>query len=182
MRCLFSILMVCIGLNLLAQNDDKIEYRTFTSTDFNFTILCPTTWEESKDINEIVPFIFEAPRDNENDFFRENVNAVVEISRGYLLSQYVDALVSRLQSRLANFKLHSRGIADDNPLRPAWIIYDNAKGDLPLKFLSYFYKVGGHVIIVTGSAKIEEFDRYQPIFDTVCNSYKILPPPIETKK
>jgi len=173
---------VYISLLVYGQKEAKMEYRNFTSTDFNFTILCPATWEENKNINEIVPFIFEAPRDNENDFFRENVNAVVEVSRGYLLSQYVDLLVSKLQSRLANFKLSARGISDDNPLHPAWIIYDNAKGDLPLKFLSYFYKVGGNVIIVTGSAKIEEFDRYLPIFDIVCNSYKIGTNHIEIKK
>jgi hypothetical protein len=142
MRWLLSLFILFTAPLLHAQKEDKMTYRSFTSTDFNFTILCPSTWEENKDINDIVPFIFEAPRDNENDFFRENVNAVVEISRGYLLSQYVDVLVGKLQNRLANFKLHARGISDDNPLHPAWIIYDNAKGDLPLKFFILFLQSG----------------------------------------
>ena len=157
--------------------DSLQEYKLHKAKDFDFSILCPKKWEITENINDIVPFIMESQQETPDDIFRENVNAVVEISRGYTLNQYVDALVSRLQGRLANFKLLARNTSQDNPLHPVWIIYDNAKGALPLKFLSYFYKVDGNIIILTGTGKIDVFEKYLPIFDVVCNSYKIIPPP-----
>jgi hypothetical protein len=83
---------------------------------------------------------------------------------------------------LANFKLQARGMSEDNPLHPVWIIYDNAKGAMPLKFLSYFYKVNGNIVIVTGSAKIDVFEKYLPTFDVVCNSYQITPVEVVPEK
>jgi hypothetical protein len=170
-RCFIAFLVLLHNVSFCQQ---KEAYVLHENKDYKFNILCPDKWEINENINEVVPFFFESPRDNENDFFRENVNAVVEISIGYTLNQYVDALVSRLSSKLDNFKLHARAVSSDNSLSPVWIIYDNAKGDLPLKFLSYFYKVDGNIFIITGSAKIEEFERYLPTFDVVCNSFKLI--------
>lgn len=176
----YFLIFVFLGLRSASFCQEKQAYVLHENKDYKFSILCPEKWEINENINDVVPFFFESPRDNEDDFFRENVNAVVEISIGYTLNQYVDALVSRLSAKLDNFKLHARAVSSDNPLAPVWIIYDNAKGDLPLKFLSYFYKVDGNIFIITGSAKIEEFERYLPAFDVVCNSFKLTPPPTAT--
>ncbi len=175
-RLLFFVAVFTFAFSAFALPKDSVsEYYRYQSKEFSFSMLCPKKWEVTENINDVVPFIMESQQETPQDNFRENVNAVIETSIGYTTNQFVDLMVSKLQNRLANFKLQARGMSEDNPLHPVWIIYDNAKGAMPLKFLSYFYKVNGNIVIVTGSAKIDVFEKYLPTFDVVCNSYQITP-------
>ena len=182
-RLLFFVVAITLACSSVAQTKDSVsEYYRYQSKEFSFSMLCPKKWEVTENINDVVPFIMESQQETPQDNFRENVNAVIETSIGYTTNQFVDLIVSKLQNRLANFKLQARGMSEDNPLHPVWIIYDNAKGAMPLKFLSYFYKVNGNIVIVTGSAKIDVFEKYLPTFDVVCNSYQITPVEVVPEK
>jgi len=137
-----------------------------------FSIALPSGWQKDKDQMGTAVMAL-SNKENANDFFRENINVVVETLTGSMSTkEYFEASQGAIKKVFQDFKLEKTGKEKLNNKEFMWSVYTHKTPTSKAKVLQYVAVNGLRAYIITCSAAPENFDRYRTLFTSSIKSFK----------
>lgn len=149
---------------------------TFESKEKNFSITYPSTWKK-KEIPKLDLVLF-APLKAAAKEPQASMNVVSEkVEPGVLLDLLYNDSIENLSKALQQVKIIKSGDIKLSGIPAKWVRYTHVMQDNKFEVLQYFMVVKDTVYLVTFSAKAEAFEEFQPVFERVVASFKLLTEP-----
>jgi len=139
-----------------------------------FQIKYPPSWE----INEAgmmgTSLILLSPISNAEDTFRENVNLIVQDLSAYPLTlvEYTELSISQIKTMIQNGALISSNRIEGRMNQFQKVMYTGKQGLFDLKFLQYYFIHEQSAYVLTFTAEIDKFDKYETIGAQILDSFK----------
>jgi hypothetical protein len=140
-----------------------------------FTISAPEGWRKQDTLISGSMFTtVSSPLENAGDNFRENVNVVTENSQGYGYKEYTTASIRNMSDKIPGVKVISEEETkvDEEPAMA--VIYTFPYSGFDLKNTAYITVKNNTGYIITCTALVNTFDRYQPEFLSCLKSFHII--------
>lgn len=175
-----SIVALIISLLLLfggpLQANSTSDSHSYISQKGEFSIVIPKKWDiEKQEGDTNVDVIALAPNGDPNDLFRENMNVFVsKIDVPMSKDEYYDFNLKALQNLLEDFDLEeSRNVTLGNePARE--LVFSHTMGIVNAHVVQYLIMEENKVYVLTFSADPIDFKNYQPIFEDIAKSFKVM--------
>jgi hypothetical protein len=138
-----------------------------------FTIQYPPNWELNQGKQMGTSFILLSPQESEKDFFRENINLLIQDLAGYNidLDKYTDISVNQVKNLVTNSTLlESKRIKLGNDEYQK-VIYTGDQGVFHLKFEQYFRVVKKKAYVLTFTTEQNKFDDFKEKGEYILNSF-----------
>lgn len=139
-----------------------------------FSIAAPAGWEKSDTsmMGQRIVFIRSAP-ENENDNFFENVNVIIDKTRGLDKDAYLDRNIEMMTSSLTDFEKKKVSTKNINGIEFKSMEYSHVYSGVPLDVEVYFSFVKETVYVITCTAKKGSFSKWDPEFEKIVESFSV---------
>lgn len=167
-----SILSLAFTSPVFSAPADK-EYKSVKES---YSIKYPSDWSQEIQNNGFMITMFKSQPENPQDTFIENTNVIVEKATGYTLNQYYKANLDSMKgpNALKEFKVVQSGNTTINNNPAKVITYTHSYEKIKLKVKAYFLCNGKNGYVITSTASPTSFKSYEPEFDRISKSFKIL--------
>jgi hypothetical protein len=157
--------------------------KTYENPGFGLSIQYPSSWagmqlraDPFAQTNTSIVAIFEAPRENVSDTYRENlilsVQGPLEDTIG--LEEYTQNSLNAFRSMSDSIRIFESSPNTLSGLPAHEIIYSSGLQNLNLKKMQIFTIVNGNTAyVVTFGAEESQFNKYNPVIMKMVNSIKI---------
>ncbi|TVR78591.1 MAG: hypothetical protein EA412_08265 [Chitinophagaceae bacterium] len=142
----------------------------------NFTIHYPDTFELDKSGHMGSSFMLLSNQTSEHDFFRENINLIIQDLKGYNinLDQYVEISEGQINTMITDGNIiESERVKGNNNRELHKIIHTGKQGLFDLKWLQYYWVVNEKAYVLTLTTEINQFDNYLTVGEKIMNTFKI---------
>jgi len=174
----YGIFILAMLLSVVLISEEKIDttsYEIFSTEilGFKLNVACPDYWLVEKELGGI--FVFLSPKENEEDYFQENFNIVVQDLRSnpMKLEEYTSASIDYLPDFIDNMDIVDSGYTDLSGYEAFKIIYTGKHMVYDLKWFQAWTIVDDIAFIATYTAEIEKYDKYINIIDSMMTSFSI---------
>lgn len=139
-----------------------------------FSISAPDGWEKSDTsmMGQRIVFIRSA-QENANDNFFENVNVIIDKTRGLDEDDYIDRNIEQMTSGLTDFEKEKISTKNINGLEFKSMEYSHVYGGIPLDVEVYFTFEKETVYVITCTAKKGLFSKWEPDFEQIIKSFSL---------
>jgi hypothetical protein len=150
---------------------------TFKDATHKISIQYPAAWKKSTEF-EGVTAMFISPKENDLDFFQENVNIVVKedtSERPQTIEQFKEVMIRLLVMTFGDtVQIVEEGQAQMAGLSGYKIVYLGKSPEAELKFMMVWVNDGIKIYQFTYSALSSKFDQYLDKVNRMMASFKIL--------
>ncbi len=156
-------------------NKETLDSETETKSGNNgFNISAPDGWEKSDTsmMGQKIVFIRSSPEDETDNFF-ENVNVVIDKTRGLDEDTYLDKNIEMMESSLTDFEKKKISTKNINGLEFTSMEYSHVYGGIPLDVEVYFTFEKETVYVITCTAKKGLFSKWEPDFEQIIKSFSL---------
>jgi hypothetical protein len=163
---LFALLLLIISSHLIYAQDKTKEVK---ETEGGFSYLIPADWS----IGKIDGMDYQMARDKAANGFAPNVNVLQE-KNSYTFSEYYRVNIKDLKDFSSDYKeISTEEFTTDSGLKgKRHVCSDKQVGKNLMHAYYFFEKKDKTKIIITGSALINDKDKYLPVFDSIAKSFK----------
>jgi hypothetical protein len=133
---------------------------------YNFRLKVPKNWSVVPEYASNIPVYVISPLDGANDFFRENINVVVDRIDTMSLDTYYKLCLNGIKSGLTD--VHILQELTDANFRT--IQYTHKMRSLHLRVNAYIYRHGIYGFVITCSSDIDNFEKFAFFFDVTGRS------------
>ena len=165
-----GLIIVVIAFSTILKAQD-MAFKTHTDAGAGVSIDYPHTWEFME--NPQTVFILIRPLEEPGQQFRENVNLVVGPSQKLTLKEYTEQAKGQMEMYLSGFMIKSTDYEKINGREYAKIVYWHTTNNLPLQVVYYITLKNDKAYNLTFSAIVKSFDKYEPVFNNIVQSFKI---------
>lgn len=169
---------VCFTSTVIIANDSVgtatlPAMETFKSTDKNFSIEFPSTWQR-KEVPPLDLVLF-APPANGSIQPHASMNLVSEtVDLEVTLEQFYSESVKNLSTELKDVKIEGSGDATLNNAKSKWILYTHVMQGVKFSVLQYFIVENHAIYLLTFSSVASDFAEYRPEFEKIASTFKFL--------
>ncbi len=172
---IFIIAMFFSSLLISEEEIDTISYKIFSEEILGreLNVAYPDYWLVEKELGGIIVFL--SPKENEEDYFQENFNIVVQnLSKNPMkLDEYTSVNIDYLPDFIDNMNIIDSGYTELSGYKAYKIIYTGKHMVYDLKWFQVWTVVDEIAFIATFTAEIEKYDIYISIIDSMMNSFSI---------
>lgn len=139
-----------------------------------YSITAPDNWIKKDTVMEGTKLTtITSPLEGPGDDFRENVNIITEAAKGYSYKEYAAVNLKTIKRQMPDVNIISEEELKigDEPAKA--IVYSFQYGRYDLKNTAYFVARNDIGYVITCTAVIKKFDKFQTDFLTCVNSFKI---------
>lgn len=164
-------------------NFDNATLKTYENPGFGLTIQYPSSWAGTQlrsdpfaQANTSIVAIFEAPRENLTDTYRENLILSVQgpLEDTISLDEYTQNSLSAFRSMSGSISILESSPSTLSGLPAHEITYSSGLQNLNLKKMQIFTIVNGNTAyVVTFGAEESQFNKYMPVIMKMVNSIRI---------
>jgi hypothetical protein len=139
-----------------------------------FNISAPDGWEKSDTfmMGQKIVFIKSAPEDKYDNFF-ENVNVVIDRTRGLDEDAYLNKNIEIMEESLTDFEKKKISTKNINGLEFKSMEYSHVYGGVPLDVEVYFTFDKETAYVITCTAKKGSFSKWEPEFEEIIKSFSL---------
>jgi hypothetical protein len=150
----------------------KSDWKTFAKD--SISIQYPPNWElNDKGIMGTMAFLF-SPMDSTTDFFRENVNLLVQ-DLGHLnidLNKYIEVTENQIKTMVTNGQLIESKRLKKDAMEFHKIIYSGDQGIYKLKYKQYYFIQNEKAYVLTLSTLMDSFDKFKDVGEKIMDTFK----------
>lgn len=171
-QIVFLYLIIPVCMCMLLSSCTREETRTYTSKEKAFSIRFPKAWEQKEGYMGTVVIALE-PAEGRGDYFRENMNVVVEDLSGNInISDYIHSSLAGMGKVLPDFKVIERKPAGRHASPSEQIRYSYRLGTIDLESTALIHISRGRAYVVTCTAEKEHSPRYRKTFDAIMAGFR----------
>ncbi|GEM_PF-1655869 len=148
------------------------DFQIFQNPNQGFTVRYPYNWEPvtqnymNREING-----FLAPMDDQNDFFRENMNVVIETFQSQiLLENYFQWNLEQLK-KMSDIQFLENYNGTISGLPGKILVYTLSQNGKKLTFSQAYIVHGNKACVLTFTAESDKYPKYQPIFQQMLSRF-----------
>lgn len=146
--------------------------KTVQNSKYQFSIQLPDGWDELEGgtIEEGVDLevISLSPPTSDEDPFLENMNVVVGDLGGDLdLDKWFEENGKSLGEIIES------GDTELNGVKSKWVIFKGEIHDIPLRQKQFYVVNDGKFYVMTFTATVDAYDKYEKVFDEAAHSFKV---------
>ena len=146
--------------------------QVFNSEDGKYKVNFPKGWEIRKGFMGM-DVIALSEVDGPDDTYRENANIIfADLDEQMSEEEYYKQNVDLLSKLLTDYNLEDEGNKNIDGKNAKWIKYRHRMGNVEATVLQYLFLDGKRAFVITFSGKPDDFDKFQPQFDQVVESFK----------
>lgn len=168
-----GILIISIVLFL---NSKERHFKKYTDTQSGFSMKYPASWKvEENQLGTTVAFY--SKQEGELDFFKENVNVVVQDLSPDLMDmqKYTDVILAQMESVFGNqiniVESKKTFFADQQSYK---FVFEGTDPNLSLKYHIIWTIKGSKAYQLTFTSLVTTYEKYFPKFEAMSSSFKIL--------
>jgi len=170
---LFLLVLLSGSFSLLSQNEERL-----TISENNYSLSYPSDWEVDRSGQMNTLFILFSPLSSPSDYFKENVNLIIQDLKGYDidLDQYVEISENQINTLIKEGKLISSTRmpkADDMNTEYHKTVFTGKEGIFDLKFVQYYWVENESAYVVTFTSEVKSFEAFQESGLEILNSFRI---------
>ncbi len=155
---------------------DFISWRKYYNNEYRFSILLPRGWQQGKFTPDTL-IMAKAPLKGDKDKYQENINVnVTELpsdAKGVSLDTIFDLNKEELQRTVAEVYDLRDGDIYAGFLPGKWMSFEGKAMGLSIKIITAIWLKNNRFYVVTCSAEVKDFPRYEPIFKKALHSVRI---------
>ena len=169
--------------NVSNGNFDKVTFKTYKNPGFGLSIQYPSSWtgmqfraDPLDPTNTSIVAIFEAPRENQSDSYRENLILGVQGPReeSISLEEYTENSLNAFSSMSDRVMILGSSPSSLSGLPAQEIVYTSTLQNLSLKKMQLFTIVNSNMAyVVTFGAEATQFNKYVPEIRKMIDSVRI---------
>lgn len=153
----------------------------YVNKEKNYSIEYPKDWQ-TQDIPRL-DIVLISPSRNADTQTHATMNLVSEsVGDSVSLDQFYNESIKHLTAELKDVKIEKSGDLNIHGVPSKWIQYSHQMLDSNFRVLQYFIVTQGNVYLMTFSALSDDFDHFMTTYESIANSFKILPETTEVKK
>lgn len=176
MKYLLTILLTfCAFINLqAAQSGPGLPPLTRYNNEVkNYQLDYPTAWQR-KDLQQLDLFLF-APLKTPEQEVPANINIISEkVGPEFTLDKFYTQSVTNLLKQLTDINIEKSGDINIDGTQAKWIQYKHRVMSVNLKVMQYFFMDDNILYLITMSAPVDDFDKFQPEFNTIMKSFHFM--------
>lgn len=148
------------------------KFVTYRNGEKRFSIDFPENWEQQEGVMGTA--VAAVRPQKPGDFFRENVNVVVEdLSVSMDADEYLKANLATMRKYLTDFKVHQKGNMTLDGRASRWIVYGHRMGQLKLKVLAVFLMNDQRGYVITSTSTPQRFSSYRKLFEKIAGTFRL---------
>ena len=176
---IFPALLLIIFL-ISCGNEQNKGYKEYENTAYEFTISYPEDWvykegfgKDSKYGNGSI-VVLQVPNQGKRDLFRENIHIFTESLPDSVknIDEYFSYSKSYLPAQLEDLEFLEEGKININGAASRWIIFKYVSRLQIVNSIGYIFYRDGYGLVVTGTARPEDFMGYRRTFENIATSIK----------
>ena len=153
-----------------------MNFLTYRNQSYGVEISYPMDWDISEDFPGVVVIIL-APQEDPKDMFRENLNILVQdlTSQPMTMDEYTQLSLAQFEQTVNKFKVIDPLYITNLSGMPAYrITYNQVQGKFKLIGSVAWTLIDNTAYVLTVTAGRKDYDKYEPIFNEMIKSFKIL--------
>lgn len=155
------------------EESKNINYEIYVNDSLNISFIKIQDWIIMENFHD-VPVFYLSPRQNEQDFYQENITIVNEDIHESNLSEYYNNNVKGLKSFLTDFKIiNEEDWTNQNGQKFKKLTYTNNSQGYTFKVLVLFSTTKEKGYVINCTALLDTFDEYLDDFNIITTSFKI---------
>jgi hypothetical protein len=180
MQKIITLLLLCIAIDGIAQTNKSkiakqpnIQFIKFEEENYSFEY--PSTWVKSTMMLPKTKCNINAPLENAEDKFKENVNLVVEdLTKRKVtdIKSYFTDSEAMLKKYMPNSKITTHELRKSSVGDYIYLEYDMSAMAYNMHITQYYYYKDGKGYIITFTIESAEVEKYKPLTAKVLNSFK----------
>lgn len=182
MKKIFTSLSIFAFIILFVSCGEKETqgYQTYENDNEGFTISYPENWnykegfaKDSKLATGSI-VVFQNPSEGKRDLFQENVHIFTEPLPDSVknIDQYFEYSQSYLPAQLKDIEFVEKGKIVIDGVNAKWMIFTYANRLQKVNSIGYIFYRDGHGLVITGTARPEDFMRFRRTFENIATSIK----------
>jgi len=169
--------LVACEQNFQTNNQIEIPENWKNLKETNYSINYPDSFDLDKSGQMGMSFVLLSKQTSAQDFFRENINLVIQSTAGYNISldQYVQISLDQISTFISNENIiESERIKENNSKEFHRLVYTGEQGQYNLKWLQYYWIVDENAYVLTLTCEIDQYENYLLIGMKIMNTFRIL--------
>lgn len=155
----------------------RLQFQTYTSQQNGFSISYPSDWEAKENVNGAL-VIFYSPLENQLDFFRDNINVVIQDISGspMNLDQYSKVAVDQMKLVFGdNMKVEELSDTSVDGMPAKRLVFLGKGPQSDLKYMSVWALDGTTVYQLTYLAVASQYKNHLFSIRSMINSFHRIP-------
>lgn len=167
------IIMILVSSSIYGQKSDKTQGPSWRTVSQGYSVRYPPSWDFDSSGHMKNLFIIFSPRENEKDFFLENVNFFIEDlgNKGYDLDKYINLTLGQIQSIIPRWFLIENQKSNSAHGSFQKLIYTGVVKSQRLKFEQYIWVRDNKDQVLTLSVELSKWDQYKEIGESILKSF-----------
>lgn len=173
-----SILKLCLLFSFFSchQEITDLDHKEWKKHETpTYKIEYPSHWELDLSTKLNTSFIILSPKNGVMDFFKENINLIVQDLTGlnYTLDVYTTMTENYINFQLPEGKIIVSNRLTKNNMACHQLIYTGVQNMRKLKFEQYYWIVNDKIFLITFTCTNDTFNDYQSIGEKIIKTFVI---------
>ncbi len=173
---IFSVTVMALFLTV-SSLEAEIVQKCINTAD-GFSIEFPPGWLIRENPAGETPLFAFRPKEKSDEVVFERIDIIVLKDAGEGQDVFYQKQIENLKSMLPDFTLVAKGNEDFPAMPSSFLIYTFTDKFITLqvqaKAKQWIIRGDDRVYLITGTAKIDTFPKYEPIFQKIVSSFQIL--------
>ena len=140
-----------------------------------YSIQYPDSFQLNNSVQGGTAFALYSKQTSPQDNFKENINLLIQdlTGKNIDLDKYTEISENQIKKMISNAKIIDSERIKSGDMEYQKMIFSGDQGQYNLKFEQYYRIVNEKAYVLTYTAVLDQFDKYQGVCEKIMNSFKI---------